>query len=120
MCALPTQTQFCDEDGYEIVPVRVIFVAYIRTKGHIKDLPFRISLTVIDQQCRHMVNALVDQDVSLNVLSWEMWNALGQPTMSPTNLGFIKFSQAKITCLGCIYLQLCIQGELIYTPILCC
>ena len=115
MCALPPQTQFCDEYGYDIVPVRVISVAYTRTKGHIKDLPFKISLTVIDQQCRHMVNALVDHDVSLNVLSWEMWNALGQPTLSPTNLGFINFSQAEIACLGCICLKLCIQGELIYT-----
>ena len=71
VCTIPPQTQFCDEYGHNIVPIRVIFVAYTRTKDHIKDLPFKISLTVIDQQCRHMVNALVDQDVRVNVLSWE-------------------------------------------------
>ena len=26
VCALPPQTQFCDEDGYEIVLVRVISI----------------------------------------------------------------------------------------------
>ena len=25
-CAIPTETQFCDEDGYEIIPVRMIRV----------------------------------------------------------------------------------------------
>ena len=137
MCALPPQTQFCDEYGYEIVPVRVISVANIRTKDSInlkvpsvlhkatysEDLassesecsPFRIPLTVITQKRLRTVDALIDQDGSLNVLSWEMWDALGQPKLSHTELGFINFLQTKTTCLGCIYLQLCIQGELIYT-----
>ena len=70
---------------------------------------------MITQQRLRMVDALIDQDGSLNVLSWEMWNALGQPKLSHTELGFINFLQAETTCLGCIYLQLCIQGELIYT-----
>ena len=41
VCALPPQTQFCDEYGYEIVPVRVISVANIRTKDFINlKVPF--------------------------------------------------------------------------------
>ena len=137
MCALSPQTQFCDEYGYEIVLVRVIFVAHIRTKNSnniktpsvlckdtsLEELasskskcsPFRIPLTLLTQQCLRMVDTLIDQDGNLNVLTWEMWNALSQPKLSHTKLGFIKFSQVETTCLGCIYLQMCNQGELIYT-----
>ena len=71
VCALPPQTQFRDEYGYEVVPVRVISIANIRKKYSInlkvpsllhkvtpsEDLasleyectPFRIPLTVITQ-----------------------------------------------------------------------
>ena len=27
-CALPSVTQFCDEDGYDIVPIRVVTLVY--------------------------------------------------------------------------------------------
>lgn len=110
---LGTTTQFCDEDGYEVTPVKVVFVIHSEIHSEIKDSsnrevplilqkehkatsledlassesecsPFRIPLQMITQQCVHTTIALIDSYVSLNVLSWETWDALGQLTLSPT------------------------------------
>ena len=117
----PNQSNLCcTHKNIGFHNLKVCYVLHKATSSYdlasleFKCSPFKIPLIVITQQCLQMVDALIDQDKSLNVLSWEMWNALGQLKLSPKNLGFIKFSQTKTTYLGCICLKLHIQGELIY------
>ena len=35
-CAIPTKTQFCDEDGYDIVPIRMIKVVNVPNSKQIE------------------------------------------------------------------------------------
>ena len=128
---MPPQTQFCDEDGYDVIPVRVVSVIHSelgsssnpkvpltlqkeRKATSLEDFaslesecsPFKVPLLMITQQCVHTAIALIDPGMSLNVLSWQIWDALGQPDLTPTKLCFINFEQAETDCLGCMSLKL--------------
>ena len=88
--ALIPKTKFCDEDGYKIIPTRVVSLVYPKLEDSnnpkvlsilcdamsIVDLAsskskcsaFKIPFTVITQQCLCMAHDLIDLGVSLNVL----------------------------------------------------
>ena len=48
--------------------------------------PFRIPLHLLLEKTTFKGNALIDSGADLNVLSWEVWNALGQPSLFPTKM----------------------------------
>ena len=55
------------------------------------------------------VNALIDSGADLNILSWNVWEAMGNPELTPTSINFVGFSANTTACLGKILLKVNIQ-----------
>ena len=58
--------------------------------------PFRLGINLLAQNNTVSTHALLDSGADFNVISWEMWNALGQPKLSHTELGFIGFHKQRL------------------------
>ena len=71
--------------------------------------PFRIATKFVTQKTAIGVNAFIDSGANLNILSWNVWEALGQPELTPTLINFVGFSANTTACLGKILLKVNIQ-----------
>ena len=76
--------------------------------------PFRLEINLLAQKATVSTHALIDSGADLNVISWEIWDAMGQPKLDPSKLRFIGFSQAESECLGSITFKVSIQDEPLY------
>ena len=45
----------------------------------------------------------------LNIISWDVWEAMGNPELTPTSINFVGFSANTTACLGKILLKVNIQ-----------
>ena len=59
--------------------------------------PFRIATK--------LVNALIDSGADLNILSWNVWEDMGHPEITPTSINFVGFLANTTACLGKILLK---------------
>ena len=64
--------------------------------------PFCLEINLLSQKSTMSTHALIDSGTDLNVISWEIWDAMGQTRLNPPKLRFIGFSQAESDCLGSI------------------
>ena len=55
------------------------------------------------------INALIDSGADLNIISWDVWEAMGNPELTPTSINFVGFSANTTACLGKILLKVSIQ-----------
>ena len=76
--------------------------------------PFRLEINLLAQKATVSTHALIDSGADLNVISWEIWDAMGQPKLDPSKLRFIGFSQVESECLGNITFKVSIQDEPLY------
>ena len=73
--------------------------------------PFCLGINLLSQKATLSTHALIESGADLNGISWEIWDAMGQPRLNPSNLRFIGFSQAESECLGSITFKVSIQDE---------
>ena len=55
------------------------------------------------------INALIDSGADLNIISWDVWAAMGNPELTPTSINFVGFSANTTACLGKILIKVSIQ-----------
>ena len=73
--------------------------------------PFRVAIMIVTQKTTIGVNAFIDSGADLNILSWNAWDALGQPELTPTSINFVGFSANTTACLGFFLLKVNLQDE---------
>ena len=54
--------------------------------------PFQIATKLVTQKIDVGVNALVDSGAYLNILSWNVWEAMGNLELAPSLINFVGFS----------------------------
>ena len=108
-CTIRNGPQFCNDEDKEVIPIRMVSLVHKPKQASdaitqsvlckVKEpktvtnpscsddpndnvCPFRIPVTMTTQKSSHTVHASVNSQEAVNILSWEMWDALGQPALS--------------------------------------
>ena len=62
-------------------------------------------------------HAMVAPGANISVMFSHIWETLGKPLLTPTDLTFLSFSKTETLCLGVTSFKLRIQDEQFYTNI---
>ena len=73
--------------------------------------PFKVAMQLLTGTKMVQVESLIDTGADCNVLSYETWEKLGKPDVSPSSLTFTSFAGVTSNCLGTIYLKARIQHQ---------
>ena len=92
--------------------VHVLAVSVTKVENELPIVePFRVAIKFVTQKTAIGVNAFIDLGADLNILSWNVWDALGQPELTPTLINFVGFSANTTACLGIFLLKVNLQDE---------
>lgn len=69
--------------------------------------PFYISMDLHPQNNTLNEPVLIDSGANLNILLYEVWEALGKPRLIPTLMCIQNFSKIKTPILGTIFMKIC-------------
>lgn len=76
--------------------------------------PFHIQLQMHTQTAAFHASALIDSGADCNVMSHEVWNALGNPTLTSVHTQFHSFSKEATPSLGKWCIKISIQDQPMY------
>ena len=79
-------------------------------------LSFLVRMQLINYNHTSTTNAMVDSGAGCNLLSYETWQELGAPTLTPSSFQLIDFRGTSSQALGELLLRVQIQDQAMIIP----